>query len=212
MEPPQSDVRWFGVLVLTASCAQFFAPEAPGSPGTRIEPYAGQMVQQAPRDPCQVPLVAPGLEGRVGPALRRLFLDQLHSRRPVVVLQTEVKERTLQDGLLAPGDPQVGTGLAEIGEHPQEVAGEGVQDLLLYKLRGQVIKDPVAARQLPVVQIAQESGLGGAVQAAVLSQPGQSTVKMNDAFHAPPLTVPSIFANGQSKRESTKMASRLFQF
>ena len=168
MEPPQSDVRWFGVLVLTASCAQFFAPEAPGSPGTRIEPYAGQMVQQAPRDSCQVPLVAPGLEGRVGPALRRLFLDQLHSKRPVVVLQTEVKERTLQDGLLAPGVPQVRTGLAEIGEHPQEVAGEGVQDLLLYKLRGQVIEDLVAARQLPVVQIAQEPGLGGAVRVAVL--------------------------------------------
>ena len=27
------------MLVLTASCAQFFAPEARGSPGTRIEPY-----------------------------------------------------------------------------------------------------------------------------------------------------------------------------
>ena len=35
---------------------------------------------------------------------------------------------------------------------------------------------------------------------------------MNDAFHAPPLTVPSIFANGQSKRESTKMASAYFNF
>src|SRR5699024_6351081 len=126
------------------------------------------MVQQAPRDPCQVPLVAPGLEGRVGPALRRLFLDQLHSKRPVAVLQTEVKERTLQDGLLAPGDPQVWAGLAEVGEHPQEVAGEGVQDLLLYKLRGQVIKDPVAARQFPVVQIAQEPGLCGTVRVAVL--------------------------------------------
>ena len=53
-------------------------------------------------------------------------------------------------------------------KEPQEVAGEGVQNLLLYKLRGQVIKDPVAARQLPVVQIAQEPGLGGAVQVAVL--------------------------------------------
>ena len=43
-----------------------------------------------------------------------------------------------------------------------------IRDSLLYKLRGQVIEDPVAARQLPVVQIAQEPGLGGAVRVAVL--------------------------------------------
>ena len=35
---------------------------------------------------------------------------------------------------------------------------------------------------------------------------------MNGAFHAPPLTVPSGFADGQSRRESPKMASRPFQF
>ena len=35
---------------------------------------------------------------------------------------------------------------------------------------------------------------------------------MNGAFHAPPLTVPSVFADGQSRRESPKMASRPFQF
>ena len=35
---------------------------------------------------------------------------------------------------------------------------------------------------------------------------------MNGAFHAPPLTVPPVFANGQSRRESPKMASRPFQF
>jgi len=33
---------------------------------------------------------------------------------------------------------------------------------------------------------------------------------MNGAFHAPPLTVPSGFADGQSRRESPKMASRPF--
>ena len=31
--------------------------------------------------------------------------------------------------------------------------------------------------------------------------------KMNDAFHAPPLTVPPAFADRQSRRESLKMAS-----
>ena len=31
------------------------------------------------------------------------------------------------------------------------------------------------------------------------------------AFYAPPLTVPSVFADGQSRRESPKMASRPFQ-
>ena len=35
---------------------------------------------------------------------------------------------------------------------------------------------------------------------------------MNGAFHAPPLTVPPVFAKGQSRRESPKMASRPFQF
>ena len=35
---------------------------------------------------------------------------------------------------------------------------------------------------------------------------------MNGAFHAPPLTVPSVFADRQSRRESPKMASRPFQF
>ena len=30
---------------------------------------------------------------------------------------------------------------------------------------------------------------------------------MNGAFHAPPLTVPPVFADGQSRRESPKMAS-----
>ena len=35
---------------------------------------------------------------------------------------------------------------------------------------------------------------------------------MNGAFHAPPLTVPPVFADGQSRRESPKMASRPFQF
>ena len=35
---------------------------------------------------------------------------------------------------------------------------------------------------------------------------------MNGAFHAPPLTVPSVFADGQSMRESPKKASRPFQF
>ena len=35
---------------------------------------------------------------------------------------------------------------------------------------------------------------------------------MNGAFHAPPLTAPPVFANGQSRRESPKMASRPFQF
>ena len=35
---------------------------------------------------------------------------------------------------------------------------------------------------------------------------------MNAAFHAPPLTVPSVFADRQSRRESPKMASRPFQF
>ena len=34
---------------------------------------------------------------------------------------------------------------------------------------------------------------------------------MNGAFHAPPLTVPPVFADGQSRRESPKMASRPFQ-
>jgi len=29
---------------------------------------------------------------------------------------------------------------------------------------------------------------------------------MNGAFHAPPLTAPPVFANGQSRRESPKMA------
>ncbi|MCI2985769.1 hypothetical protein LV828_22830, partial [[Clostridium] innocuum] len=42
------------------------------------------------------------------------------------------------------------------------------------------------------------------------SQSSQSTVKMNGAFHAPPLTAPPVFANGQSRRESPKMASRPF--
>ena len=35
---------------------------------------------------------------------------------------------------------------------------------------------------------------------------------MNGAFHAPPLTVPSGFADGQSRRESPKMASRPFHY
>ena len=35
---------------------------------------------------------------------------------------------------------------------------------------------------------------------------------MNGAFHAPPLTVPPVFADGQSRRESPKMASRPSQF
>ena len=35
---------------------------------------------------------------------------------------------------------------------------------------------------------------------------------MNGAFHVPPLTVPPVFADGQSRRESPKMASRPFQF
>ena len=35
---------------------------------------------------------------------------------------------------------------------------------------------------------------------------------MNGALNAPPLTVPPVFANGQSRRESPKMASRPFQF
>ena len=35
---------------------------------------------------------------------------------------------------------------------------------------------------------------------------------MNGAFHALPLTVPSVFADRQSRRESPKMASRPFQF
>lgn len=37
-------------------------------------------------------------------------------------------------------------------------------------------------------------------------------VKMNGAFHVPLLTAPSAFADGQSRWESPKMASRLFQF
>ena len=36
--------------------------------------------------------------------------------------------------------------------------------------------------------------------------------KMNDAFHAPPLTVPPAFADRQSRRESLKMASPHFNF
>lgn len=36
------------------------------------------------------------------------------------------------------------------------------------------------------------------------SQPSRPTVKMSGAFHAPPLTVPPVFAKGQSKRESPK--------
>ena len=35
---------------------------------------------------------------------------------------------------------------------------------------------------------------------------------MNGAFHAPPLTVPPVFADGQSRRESPKMASRPFHY
>ena len=35
---------------------------------------------------------------------------------------------------------------------------------------------------------------------------------MHGAFYAPPLTVPPVFADGQSRRESPKMASRPFQF
>ena len=35
---------------------------------------------------------------------------------------------------------------------------------------------------------------------------------MNGAFHAPPLTVPPVFANGQSRRESLKWLPRPFQF
>ena len=35
---------------------------------------------------------------------------------------------------------------------------------------------------------------------------------MNDAFHAPPLTVPPAFADRQSRRESLKMASPHFNF
>ena len=35
---------------------------------------------------------------------------------------------------------------------------------------------------------------------------------MNGTFYAPPLTAPPAFADGQSRRESPKMASRLFQF
>ncbi len=35
---------------------------------------------------------------------------------------------------------------------------------------------------------------------------------MNGAFHAPPLTVPPVFADRQTRRESPKMASRPFQF
>ena len=36
--------------------------------------------------------------------------------------------------------------------------------------------------------------------------------RMNGAFYAPPLTVPPVFADKQSRRESPKMASRPFQF
>ena len=35
---------------------------------------------------------------------------------------------------------------------------------------------------------------------------------MNGTFYVPPLTVPPVFADGQSRRESPKMASRPFQF
>ena len=35
---------------------------------------------------------------------------------------------------------------------------------------------------------------------------------MNGAFHAPPLTVPPVFADRQTRHESPKMASRPFQF
>ena len=35
---------------------------------------------------------------------------------------------------------------------------------------------------------------------------------MNGAFHAPPSTVPPVFADGQSRRESPKMASRPFHY
>ena len=35
---------------------------------------------------------------------------------------------------------------------------------------------------------------------------------MNGTFHAPPLTVPPVFADRQTRRESPKMASRLFHF
>ena len=37
-------------------------------------------------------------------------------------------------------------------------------------------------------------------------------VKMNGTFYVPPLTVLLVFADGQSRRESPKMASRPFQF
>jgi len=35
---------------------------------------------------------------------------------------------------------------------------------------------------------------------------------MNGVFHAPPLTVPPVFADGQSRQETPKMASRPFHY
>ena len=87
------------------SSNQLLSPEAPGRPGAFIEADAGQVVQKAPLNALQIPLIAVGLKASIGSALRRFFLDQFYGQRPVVILQTEVKEGTLQNSPLTPGYP-----------------------------------------------------------------------------------------------------------
>ena len=108
-----------------------------------------------------------GLKASVTLTPWRLFLDEFHRQRPLVVLKADIEKWALQDGPLAAGDPPLRADSLETGEHLQKVRRKALQNVLLFQFRGKVIIEPSAIRQFFIVQIPHQAGLRAVIRRGV---------------------------------------------